>query len=97
MTSSAKVWYLIEVAEVEIAVLRGGRSGQGPGKKKFDQKNSEIWATQMLYTPKESWEQFFLRLEVKYLIFYWKMSEKNIFMIFDDKNPPKNFLDRKFL
>ena len=38
LRSLAKIWYPIEVAEVEIAASEGRRSGQGPGEKKFDQK-----------------------------------------------------------
>ena len=34
----AKIWYSIEVTEVEIAVSGGRRRGQGPGEKKFDPK-----------------------------------------------------------
>ena len=40
-----KIWYLIEVAEVEIAASGGRQSGQGPDKKEFDQK---FWNQQFL-------------------------------------------------
>ena len=59
MTSSAKIWYPIEVADVKIAASRGRGSGQGPDEKNSI-KNSEIrnfLATKTLYTSKESWEQ----------------------------------------
>ena len=45
MKSSAKIWYSIEVAEVEIVDLRGRRIGQGRGGEKFDQK---LWNLQFL-------------------------------------------------
>ena len=67
LRSLAKIWYPIEVAEVEIAASGGRRSGQVPGNKKLI-KNSEIrnfWATQTLYTSKESWEQSSFRFEIK--------------------------------
>ena len=38
-TSSAKIWYATEVAEVKIRASGGRGSGQGPGEKKFN-KNS---------------------------------------------------------
>ena len=38
LTYFTKIWYPIEVAEFEIRALEDRRSGQGPGKKKFDQK-----------------------------------------------------------
>ena len=38
LRSLSKIWYPIEVAEVEIVASEGRRSGQGPGEKKFDQK-----------------------------------------------------------
>ena len=45
LTYFTKIWYPIEVAEVEIAASGGRRSGQGPGEKKFDQK---FWNRQFL-------------------------------------------------
>ena len=41
----AKMWHPIKVAEVEIRASGGRRSGQGPGKNKFDQK---FWYLQFL-------------------------------------------------
>ena len=62
---SAKIWYPIEVAEVEIAASGGRRSGQVPGDKKLI-KNSEIrnfWATQTLYTSKKAEKNSYLDLK----------------------------------
>ena len=62
----------------------GRRSGQGPGKKNSI-KNSEIcnfWATQTLYTSKESWEQSSFRFEIKLEDFVMKKLKKKWFCDF---------------
>ena len=51
-------------------------------------KNSKIrkfWATQMLYTSKESWEQSSFRFEIKFGDFVVKKLKKIDFVIFDPK------------
>ena len=82
------MWYPNEVAEVEIAASGGRRSGQVPGEKKLF-KNSEIrnfWATQMLYTSKESWEKLLFIFEINLGDFVMKKLKKKIdFVIFDPK------------
>ena len=84
LTYFTKIWYPIEVAEVEIAASGGRRSGQGPGEKNSI-KNSEIgnfWATKTLYTSKESWEQLSFRFEIKSETFVLKKMKKSRFRDF---------------
>ena len=68
----------------------GGQSGQGPAEKKMI-KNSEIcnvWGTQTLYTPKESWENLSISFELKlgdFAIKKLKKKKEFFFVIFDPK------------
>ena len=45
LTTSAKIWYPIEVSKVEIRVSGVHQNGHGPGKIKFEQKS---WNLQLL-------------------------------------------------
>ena len=81
LTYFAKIWYPIEVAEVEIAASGGRWSGQGPDEKNLI-KNLEIgnfWATKTIYTSKESWEQLSFRYETKSETFVLKKLKKSWF------------------
>ena len=65
----------------------GRRSGHGPGKKNLI-KNYEIcnfWATQTLFTSKESWEKSSFRFEIKLEDFFIKKLKKFDILIFDPK------------
>ncbi len=78
LRSLPKIWHPIEVTEVKIAASRGRQSGQGQDEKKFDE-NSKIrnfWATKVLYTSKESWEQLSFRFEIKLEDFVIKKLKK---------------------
>ena len=57
----AKIWYHIEVPEVEIAASGGHQSGEGPGEKKFHQKilKSAIFELHKHYTPQKKAENNF--------------------------------------
>ena len=88
LTYSAKIWYPIEVSEVEIAASRGRRSGKGPGEKKFHQK---FWNLQFLsYTNiinlKRKLRTISIQIWNKIRGFCYEKVEKKIgFVIFNPK------------
>ena len=77
----AKIWYPIEVAEVEIAASGGRWSGQVPGEKKSI-KTSAIFELHKCYTPQKKAENN-LHLDLKF--FYEKIEKKKDLVIFDSK------------
>ena len=89
LRSSAKIWYPVEVNEFEVATSGGRRSGLDPGAriqaKNNLVKSSEIcnfWATQTLYTSKESWKQSSFWFEIKVEDFVLKKLKKKLILWF---------------
>ena len=68
----AKIWYPIEVAEVEIAATGGRQSGQDPDEKNSI-KNLEIFELQKRYTPqKKAKNNSHSYLKQNQRLLYWK-------------------------
>ena len=78
LTFSAKVWYPIEVVEVQIAASGGCWSGQGPGEKKFDKKfwNLQFLSHTNIIHLKRKLGQSSFRFEIELDDFLWKKWKK---------------------
>ena len=86
--TSAKIWYPIKVAEVEIAASGGRRSSQGPGEKKFDQKfwNPQFFFFSYVINLKRKLRKIIIYIWNKFSRFCYEKIEKKIdFVISDPK------------
>jgi hypothetical protein len=69
-------WYPIEVAEVEIEVSGGRRSGQGPGKIRFDKKSSIFELHKRFILQKKAEKNRFSELKSNIRLFIEKWGKK---------------------
>ena len=94
LTSSAKIWYPTEVAEIKMRAFRRSPKWSRSRGKKVRSKilNSPFLELHKWYIPhKKAEKNHFLDSKSNIWLFYWKLIKKNIFAIFNHKNLKKYF------